>query len=1143
MELLHINRYIKMAPQTIICLVLKFWDLSSHFVRPVMKAKTNAEWFSIVEAGNTDSILASVDKFKGFADANGETALMKAVRKRDETIVKILAPHEHSWANPEGYTALMLAALNDAEDLCKVLLSYESTYTLADGTTALILAAVNGSLNALEFLLPYLADYRDHQHQTALTRAVEAHQIKAVRLILRGWVHMIRADVDEALAAARRYDMADLCQIIEPYIGSTPPVHSSTYSDPPPGKLARKTASVPLSTERPAPVSLSSTANITVTKPFKQKDPTVVELERKAAILDEVTGFINSQTKLSSLTAADVTDYLTTVFSRNYILTAEKNQLQTELDKARQIIHDQALDLKSSNARASSSVPSVSLIGEANEVYTRTLSDTQSELARCLIELEEKRSLIDIAKIEEDKLVLYINSKLGTRASSIDDLKYVLGNFFDQSDALREENASIRTELKNLQANRAEEPRPSISKDIIELKSKLLAKETELEILRKNLSDLRAMHAESITDHDILRAELDQFKSKQATFLSEVGDSLSLVCKGYDDVLTAIRGNTTSAGSALSSTIRDLEATKDDNKLLRLKIERLTSDQQLTAKYTSELLTTLSAYQKHPVLLSDANSVLSQLIALNAAATASLPHPVDASPSRLNSLLVATQAPAKQHSLSTLLEMSAVTEEQNKEVLNNKQNELESLRALQACTVQRAERLEQELTDVRNQLSELQASRESHSTDLLLKAKLYDEAASAIIDVTDVKMGVENVVISHIFAVREENKRLRADLVLARERAGERRLVDVLSTEDTTGQIDYLYREMTESQRKLRMLTDNINRIFDAIESGLAQRYHNVDEAVIGLTRYFARVRCLSEQLATLKGQENQISTKAISSSDGHEPSQYKEVYITATDSDIRKRNEAIVKLTEENGVLRKELEKLRPYERFYNERKCEQCVLNAETIQKLNARLSAADKNITQLNHIISEKEQEIQKLKEEIAEHIARQTELIANQPKICVSKASSKSDSARPGSAFSGRSRRASSTTVFVPARSSIATTRPMPTPLANIATMAAKAQTGGLRALIQANPGADLSKYGTLPHEADQLLVAVGEVVDQLKQVKSDDRTLLKDWAKLSEKVATLLAKLFKATTDPQIAHKELEDCKHSRDVLKQRLAKA
>lgn len=105
------------------------------------------------------------------------------------------------------------------------------------------------------------------------------------------------------------------------------------------------------------------------------------------------------------------------------------------------------------------------------------------------------------------------------------------------------------------------------------------------------------------------------------------------------------------------------------------------------------------------------------------------------------------------------------------------------------------------------------------------------------------------------------------------------------------------------------------------------------------------------------------------------------------------------------------------------------------------------------------------------------------------------------------------------------------------------MAAKAQAGGLRALIQANPGTDLSKYGTIPHEADQLLAAVGEVVNQLKQAKSDDRTLLKDWAKLSEKIATLLAKLFKATTDPQIVYKELEDCKHSRDALKQRLAKA
>ncbi|EFO60913.1 Protein 21.1 [Giardia lamblia P15] len=1114
-----------------------------------MEARTNAEWFSMIEAGNTESILASVNRFKGFADANGETALMKAVRKRDAAIVKLLAPHEHSWANPEGYTALMLAALNDAEDLCKILLSYESAYTLADGTTALMLAAVNGSLNALEFLLPYLADCRDHQHQTALTRAVEAHQIKAVRLILRGWVHMIRADVDEALAAARRYDMSDLCQIIEPYIGSTPPVHSSTYSDPSPGKLARKTASTPSSAERLTSTSLSSTASVGITKPFRQKDPGVVELERKAAILDEVTGFINSQTKLSSLTATDITDYLTTVFSRNYILTAEKTQLQAELDKAQQIIQGQALDLKSSNSRGSSSVPGISIIGDANEVYTRTLSDTQAELSRCLIELEEKRSMMEIAKTEEDKLILYINSKLGTKASSIDDLKYVLGNFFDQSDALREENASLRTELRDLQGNPTEKPRHSlgsISRDTADMKSKLLAKETELEILRKSLSDMRAAHAGLITDHDILRTEVDHIKSKQTAFLSEIEGALSVPCKGYDDVLAAIRTADTSVRSALPSMLRDLEATKDDNKLLRLKVERLTSDQQLAAKYTAEFLATLSAYQKHPVLLSDANSVLAQLIASTTVPSAPLFHSTDGAlpeSSSLPSSSAAAQVSTKRQSLSTLLELSAVTEEQNKGVLDNKQDELESLRNLQACTAQRADRLEQELNDARKQLAELQDSIESHSRDLLLKARLYDEAASAVIDVTDAKAGVENVVVSHIFAVREENKRLRADLVLARERVSEKRLVDVLSTTDTTGQIDYLYREMTEYQRKLRTLTDSTNRIFDAIEGGLGQRYHNADEVVTGLTRHFARVRCLNEQLAFLKGQENQQNGKGSDPLGNHEPSQYKEVYITATDNDIRKRNEAIVKLTEENGNLRKELEKLRPYERFYNERKCEQCVINAETIQKLNTRLASADKNVAQLNHLVSEKEQEIQKLRGEIAEHIARQTELLASQSKICMTKTASKSDSTRPGSAFSGRSKRASSANVFVPARSSVAATRPMPTPLANIATMAAKAQAGGLRALIQANPGTDLSKYGTIPHEADQLLAAVGEVVNQLKQAKSDDRTLLKDWAKLSEKIATLLAKLFKATTDPQIVYKELEDCKHSRDALKQRLAKA
>lgn len=52
------------------------------------------------------------------------------------------------------------------------------------------------------------------------------------------------------------------------------------------------------------------------------------------------------------------------------------------------------------------------MIGDANEVYTRTLSDTQAELARCLVELEEKRSMMEIAKQKRTNLFFILTRNL-----------------------------------------------------------------------------------------------------------------------------------------------------------------------------------------------------------------------------------------------------------------------------------------------------------------------------------------------------------------------------------------------------------------------------------------------------------------------------------------------------------------------------------------------------------------------------------------------------------------------------------------------------------------------------------------------------------------------------------------------------------
>ncbi|TNJ26977.1 Ankyrin repeat protein 2 [Giardia muris] len=100
-------------------------------------------------------------------DVRGETALMKAVEKGYDDLVKILAEDEGGICTMTGVTALMLAAQRGEASYIPLLLMREVRMQASDGRTALMIAALNGHKSVVNELKMYEGDMVDDNDKPA----------------------------------------------------------------------------------------------------------------------------------------------------------------------------------------------------------------------------------------------------------------------------------------------------------------------------------------------------------------------------------------------------------------------------------------------------------------------------------------------------------------------------------------------------------------------------------------------------------------------------------------------------------------------------------------------------------------------------------------------------------------------------------------------------------------------------------------------------------------------------------------------------------------------------------------------------------------------------------------------------------------
>lgn len=114
----------------------------------------------------------------------GVTALMLAARLGFTSIVRELAPYEAGMQslspNFEGYTAMMFAAQRNNPECVKLLMDAESGFTAKGGRTALMLAAANDHLKCVELLLAREGGLQDNEGWTSLMNAVITRRLDII---------------------------------------------------------------------------------------------------------------------------------------------------------------------------------------------------------------------------------------------------------------------------------------------------------------------------------------------------------------------------------------------------------------------------------------------------------------------------------------------------------------------------------------------------------------------------------------------------------------------------------------------------------------------------------------------------------------------------------------------------------------------------------------------------------------------------------------------------------------------------------------------------------------------------------------------------------------------------------------------------
>lgn len=124
------------------------------------------------KAGNIEGVRRHI-RYAGCKDAEGQTALMKAVEVRSSACIDLLLPVEGNMQDNRGWTALMRAADNGDSYIAGKLLcearrqSWKKKTVFPPGTTALMIATYRRAPRVVELLKPYEEHLVDHKGHTA----------------------------------------------------------------------------------------------------------------------------------------------------------------------------------------------------------------------------------------------------------------------------------------------------------------------------------------------------------------------------------------------------------------------------------------------------------------------------------------------------------------------------------------------------------------------------------------------------------------------------------------------------------------------------------------------------------------------------------------------------------------------------------------------------------------------------------------------------------------------------------------------------------------------------------------------------------------------------------------------------------------
>ncbi|TNJ30696.1 Ankyrin repeat protein 1 [Giardia muris] len=954
-------------------------------------------WFSAVRGGNIDAVQSLMQQCRGSATEDGETGLMLAVRDGNLALVETLAPYENSWANIRGETALMLAAMLNNADACRLLIPYETNHVLPDGTNALMLAAQRGCIDAIRTLSPHLVDSRDAYGQSALVRAVGAGSMEVAIYLVNHWPNVVKDDIRDALETAKTVGHPDLIKALTPFLLSAPDERPPNFLPPPEGRLPKKTTPAkPLF--RPPP---------------KREDSKLKthELEQKATILEEVRQFLRAHTRLDALSSEDVPAYVSSLISHSYLLETENDQLQSELTRTKRLM---------------------------TQVEESPVADMEVTTKQLMTLNDEIKSLVE-----------YVNNRLHTQVSDFHDLRYALSNYFDQMALLQ------KTARKDL-----ERPSTASSADIKELRAKLLAKETEVDVLTQNCLALKAAQADALAARDSAQVDAERATEQISCFLASCSETTCRPIATLDDVLSCLKlsSHNINTFNRTEHTLTTSQLNATQHVAQGQSPSALQTENKLLNQSLEEAVHALSIVLGRPVTL---NTLTDSILSLR------------------NGLPVANQ--------ELECQLSATREHLDHTKL-------------------RVKELEAELTAAHLE-NEWEAKR---------KAQWYDDLLGMIAPWRNVRFHSENLVAGYVDDLNAQIADLSASLSTAKHQlamgAINARLVDL--DRDTTGQLKYMYQELESLRKELNGATETLTHVFDVASHTLGVRVRDVGELVDALNTTLAHT-------ATNSGDHLNLGSRPSSA---HTDSQ-------STNADIHKRNRIIVQLTEEKAALEREVAQLRPYLDFYQTRQCENCSASNTTASELQTEVDTLKELLVRQEEILHIREAEVSELSARILNQEAHAEPKAQQQPpppppqppqppKLVMTKITT------PSRVQSGR--RKAPTTPRSSTIRSVAPATPILTPQ--------PIKLRGLQQLLQANPDADLGKYGTLPGDADRLLQQICEHVNGLRQQRPDDRTLIKEWGDLAEKLSTLIGKFFKITTDPQMAAREFADCRHIREQL-------